>query len=64
LGGIIGLAICLLLFLAVSSNVTPELFGGSFQMRFLPTRMLIAMVLTSIVVGWLGCFASLKQFFK
>jgi cell division transport system permease protein len=64
LGGIIGLAMCLLLFLAVSSNVTPELFGGTFQIRFLPTRMLVAMVLTSMMVGWLGCFASLKQFFK
>jgi cell division transport system permease protein len=63
-GGIIGLAMCLLLFLAVSSNVSPELFGGAFQIRFLPTRMLIAMVLTSMMVGWLGCFASLKQFFK
>ncbi|MEJ2478254.1 MAG: permease-like cell division protein FtsX [Desulfobacterales bacterium] len=64
LGGIIGLATCLLLFLAVSSNVTPELFGGVFQIRFLPTRMLVAMVLASMMVGWLGCFASLKQFFK
>jgi cell division transport system permease protein len=64
LGGIIGLGVCSILFLALSSNVTPELFGGAFRIRFLPTRMLVAMVLTSMMVGWLGCFASLKQFFR
>ncbi|MFZ0613523.1 MAG: permease-like cell division protein FtsX, partial [Desulfobacterales bacterium] len=47
LGGIIGLTLSLLLFLAVSSNVSPELFGGSFTVRFLPTGMLAAIVLTS-----------------
>ncbi len=63
LGGLIGLTLSLLLFLAVSSNVSPELFGGSFAIRFLPADMLAAIVLISTMVGWLGCFASLKQFF-
>ncbi|MFZ0133879.1 MAG: permease-like cell division protein FtsX [Desulfobacterales bacterium] len=63
LGGAIGLTLCLLLFLALSSNVSPELFGGSFTIRFLPAGMLAAIVLISMMVGWLGCFASLKQFF-
>jgi cell division transport system permease protein len=64
LGGLIGLLLCFVLFLAVSSNVAPELFGGAFQISFLPHRILAATTLASVLVGWLGSFASLKQFFK
>ncbi len=64
LGGIAGLAACLIIFVMVSSNVKPALSAGMFQIRFLPPKMVLAMVLTSMLVGWLGCFVSLKQFFR
>ena len=63
-GGIVGLVACLLLFLVVSSNVKPALSAGIFQIRFLPPKMILAMVMTSMLVGWIGCFVSLKQFFR
>lgn len=64
LGGVLGLTACLCLFLLVSSNVRPETVIGMFQIRFLPVKMVVAMVLGSMLVGWLGCFVSLKQFLK
>jgi cell division transport system permease protein len=64
LGGLVGLVACLVLYLIVSSNVQPALSAGLFNIRFLPPKMVLAMVMTSMVVGWLGCFVSLKQFFK
>jgi cell division transport system permease protein len=63
-GGIAGLVACLILFVIVSSNVQPALSAGLFKIRFLPTKMVLAMVMTSMLVGWLGCFVSLKQFFR
>ena len=64
LGGIVGLATCLVLFLLVVSNVKPALASGMFQIRFLPPKMVLGIVMTSMLVGWIGCFVSLKQFFK
>ena len=63
-GGIAGLTACLVIFLMVSSNVKPALTAGLFEIRFLPPKMVLAMVMTSMLVGWLGCFLSLKQFLK
>ena len=64
LGGLVGLVSCLFLYLIISSNVQPALTAGLFNIRFLPPKMVIAMTVTSMLVGWLGCFVSLKQFFK
>ena len=64
LGGLVGLVACLFLYLIVSSNVQPALTAGLFNIRFLPPKMVVAMATTSMLVGWLGCFVSLKQFFK
>jgi cell division transport system permease protein len=64
LGGIVGLVACLVLFLVVSSNVKPALSAGIFQVRFLPPKMILAMVMASMLVGWIGSFVSLKQFFR
>lgn len=61
LGGMIGLAGLLLLFLLISSNVRPGLTTGFFQIRFLPPHWLLLLLLGSMLVGWLGCFLSLRQ---
>jgi len=64
LGGMIGLGSLFLMYVAVSSNVEASLTGGSFTLRFLPLKMVGAIWISSIVVGWFGCYLSLKQFMK
>lgn len=64
LGGVIGLGSLFLMYVAVSSNVEASLTGGSFTLRFLPAEMVGAILLGSIIVGWFGCYLSLKQFMK
>jgi len=64
LGGVIGLGSLFLMYLAVSSNVEASLTGDSFTLRFLPPEMVGAILLGSIIVGWFGCYLSLKQFMK
>ena len=62
LGSIIGLVVLFVAFLFVSSNVEIGFFTGLFQLQFLSPLIICVVILSSMVVGWLGCFISLKQF--
>ena len=64
LGGIIGLLLIFIVFLVISSNVAEDFTAGLFQIRFLPLHILFSIIFSSMIVGWLGCFVSLKQFLK
>jgi len=64
LGAIIGLGLLYIAFLFISSNVKQGLFPGLFHVTFLPAEVLGWILLGSMLVGWLGCYISLKQFLK
>ena len=64
LGAIIGLAMLYIAFMFVSSNVDKGFFPGLFRFHFLSPTILLAVLVVSMVVGWLGCFISLKQYLK
>ncbi len=64
LGAIIGLGILYLSFFFISSNVEQEVLPGLFRLKFLPPAILGEILLGSMLVGWLGCYISLKQFLK
>jgi cell division transport system permease protein len=64
LGGIIGLAALFVIFLFVSSNVPQDFSTGFFHIRFLPLPVFVAVIFSSMFVGWLGCYLSLKQYLK
>ncbi len=64
LGGIIGLGTLYAGYLLVATNVEQSLSAGLFRIRFLPITVMVEIVLGSMLVGWLGCYLSLKQFLK
>lgn len=64
LGALIGLAMLYIAFILISSNVEKGFFPGLFRFHFLSPTLLLAILLVSMLVGWLGCFISLKQFLK
>jgi cell division transport system permease protein len=64
LGAIIGLGILYLSFFFISSNVDKEFMPGLFRLKFIPPAVLGEILLGSMLVGWLGCYISLKQFLK
>jgi len=64
LGAIIGLGILYLSFFFISSNVDEEFMPGLFRLKFIPPAILGEILLGSMLVGWLGCYISLKQFLK
>ena len=64
LGAILGLAMLYIAFIFVSTNVEKGFFPGLFRFHFLSPALLLAIIFVSMLVGWLGCFISLKQFLK
>jgi cell division transport system permease protein len=61
-GGLLGLAALYGLYLASLANVTASLGGIGFSFHFLPWHNGAMAVAAGMIVGWLGCFVSLKQF--
>ena len=64
LGGAIGLIALFIAFLFIASSVQPVSGAEILQVRFLPLPLLAGILVNGMLVGWLGCFVSLKQFFK
>jgi len=64
LGAIFGLAVLYISFFFISSNVEQGFFPGLFRFQFLSPTILGTILLGSMLVGWLGCYISLKQFLK
>ena len=64
LGAIAGLAMLYIAFIFVSFNIEKGFFPGLFRFHFLSPTLLLAILLVSMLVGWLGCLISLKQFMK
>jgi cell division transport system permease protein len=62
IGGLLGLSALYLAYLAAVGNVSATLVGWGFSFRFLPWTAGASAVAAAMVVGWLGCFLSLKQF--
>jgi cell division transport system permease protein len=62
IGGLAGLGVLYLVYLAAAGNVGASLGGFGFSFRFLPWTGGVTAVACAMFVGWLGCFASLKQF--
>lgn len=63
-GGILGLVVLFVLYLTVSVNVIEGLSSGFFHIRFFPVGIVFTIIIGSMVIGWLGCFLSLRQFLK
>lgn len=64
IGGIIGLATLFAAFYILSSNVDQDFATGLVRIRFLPAWSFLLILFCSMLVGWLGCYLSLKQFLK
>ncbi len=64
LGGIVGLIVLFILFVSITSNIDQSITSGAFQIRFFPYDVMLIILISSMFVGWLGCFLSLKHIIK
>jgi cell division transport system permease protein len=64
LGAGIALAVLFVGFLFMASNIERGFFSGLFNIQFLSPLISGAIILISVLVGWLGSYLSLKQYLK
>jgi cell division transport system permease protein len=64
LGAMFGLVMLYIAFVFVSSNIDKGFFPGLFRFHFLSPTIFLAILVVSMLVGWLGCYISLKQYLK
>jgi cell division transport system permease protein len=63
-GAAMGLVMLFISFFFISSNIEQGFSPGLFRLRFLSPTTIGGILLGSMLVGWLGCYISLKQFLK
>lgn len=63
-GGVLGIAILFFSYAFIESNLGQGSVLSLFQVRFFSPAASIGVVLSSMLVGWLGCYFSLKQYLK
>ena len=64
LGAFIGLLMLFISFFFISSNIEQGFHPGLVHLQFLSPTTMGGILLGSMLVGWLGCYISLKQFLK
>jgi len=63
-GGLAGLFILFILYLLFSVNVSSDFSSFMINIKFISVKSLVVIIVCSTLVGWLGCYISLKQFLK
>lgn len=63
-GTLIGLGALYLGFFSLSAHFGQDTMAGMVALRFFPLGAFIAIIFGGIVIGWLGCWISLKQFMR
>ena len=64
LGAFIGLVMLFISFFFISANIEQGVSPGLFRPQFLSPTTICGILLGSMLVGWLGCYISLKQFLR
>jgi cell division transport system permease protein len=59
-----GLALIYAAYAYMSLRLTSDLASGFWQIRFLSLESIAVITCFSIGIGWIGCFLSMKQFFR
>jgi cell division transport system permease protein len=59
--GLVGLYISYLFF---ASNIGQDYFGSGYKLQFFPCGTCSLIIFVSMLIGWIGCYLSLKQFLK
>lgn len=63
-GTVIGLGLLYAGYFTLSTHFEPTIASGMIALRFFSAGMCAAVVLGGTIIGWLGCWVSLKQFLK
>jgi cell division transport system permease protein len=63
-GGVGGLLLLSVLFFIFASNISQDFTTFIIKIKFMSFKSVLIILFCSTLVGWLGCYISLKQFLK
>jgi cell division transport system permease protein len=63
-GSFVGLAVLLIGYYSLTMHFGETMRDGLVTIRFFPPTTCLAIIVGGVLVGWLGCWISLKQFLK
>ncbi len=63
-GALLGLGTLFVAYLVVTANIGQDQFGSDFEVRFFSLGVGCLIILSSMLIGWIGCHLSLKQFLR
>jgi len=63
-GAVFGLGTLFVSYLLIASNIGQDYFGSGFKILFFSFGTCSLIVIVSMLIGWIGCYLSLKQFLK
>jgi cell division transport system permease protein len=64
LGGIFGMMALFAAYQFILAKFQPTLSVGLFEIEFLSLKHFLYIIMGSMIIGWIGCYLSLKQFLK
>lgn len=64
MGSLIGITALFLAFVLTVPGLAMEGPFSFFEMRFIPVRVLLAIVFCTMMIGWVGCYFSIRKFLK
>ncbi len=63
-GAFIGLLALYLAFQFTIPNIKSDVLFSFFEIRFIPFEFLFAIVICSMMIGWVGCYFSIRKFLR
>jgi len=63
-GAVLGLMGLYISSLFIASNIGQDYFGSGYTLQFFSFGTCSLIILVSMLIGWIGCYLSLKQFLK
>jgi len=64
LGGIAGILLLYLAFILTVPNFAPDMVFSFFEIRFISVKFSLTIIFCSMMIGWVGCFFSIRKFLK
>ncbi len=64
LGGVAGILMLYLAFMLTVPNFAPDTVFAFFEIRFISVKFSLTIVICSMMIGWIGCYFSIRKFLK
>ncbi|MEZ4551019.1 MAG: FtsX-like permease family protein [Desulfobacterales bacterium] len=64
LGGIAGVVLLYLAYILTVPNFSRDTVFSFFEIRFVSMEFAVALIFCSMMIGWVGCYFSIRKFLK